>query len=103
MKNNYTLKYSPEFLNDFNKIITYIKYELKNIIAGDNLISKVEKEIKNRLKNQTGYQAYKTKAQNTYFRIYIDNFIIFYTISELDKEMEIRRMIYGKRDLDKSI
>ena len=103
MKNNYTLKYSPEFLNDFYKIITYIKQELKNIMAGDNLILKVEKEIKKRQKNPEGYQEYKTKAENTYYRIYIDIFIIFYTISKQDKEMEIRRIIYGKRDLDKLI
>lgn len=101
MKNNFELKYSPEFLNDFENINNYIKYELNNVIAGDNLISKVEKEIKSRLKNPLGYQAYKTKAGNTYYRIYINNYIIFYTVS--NNEMKVRRFIYAKRDLDKLI
>ena len=43
------LKVLKTFYNDFERIILYIKYELKNIIASNNLLNKVEKEINNRL------------------------------------------------------
>ena len=62
--NKYKLKYSPSFYNDFNNIIVYIKCELKNVIAADNLINKVEKEILHRLKNPSGYESFKTKEEN---------------------------------------
>ena len=101
MKNSFELIYSPEFYKDLNVIINYIKYELKNIIAANNLIDKVEKEINNRMKNPLNFEKYKTKSGNTYYRLYVNNYIIFYTVFE-DK-ITIRRIIYKKRDMTKNI
>lgn len=101
MKNNFELKYSPEFYNDFYSINFYIKYKLKNSIAAENLLKKVEKEIRRRLENPLGFEQYKTNAGNIYYRIYISNYIVFYTIT--DNVMEIRRIIYSKRDFENLI
>lgn len=98
MTNRFEVRYSPTFYNDFERIILYIKYELKNVIAANNLLNKVEKEINHRLENPLGYEKYKTKAGNIYYRIYIKNYIIFYTVS--DNTMVVRRMIYKKRNLE---
>ena len=97
MKNKFELKYSTEFYNDFYTINSYIKYKLKNVIASNNLLNKVEKEIKRRLQNPLGYEQYKTKAGNTYYRIYIGNYVVFYTVT--DNVMEIRRIIYSRRKM----
>ena len=35
-KNNYTIKYSAAFINQFNSILKYLVYQLKNKIAADN-------------------------------------------------------------------
>lgn len=99
MKNKFELKYSTEFYNDFYTINSYIRYKLKNVIASNNLLNKVEKEIKRRLQNPLGYEQYKTNAGNTYYRIYISNYIVFYTVT--DNVMEIRRIIYSRRNFDK--
>ena len=101
MKNKYILKYSPEFYNDINCVVIYIKYKLKNNIAARNLISKIEKAINKRSKNPESYEKYKTNANNIYYRIYINNYTIFYTVFE--NVMEIRRIIYGRRDIDEII
>ena len=101
MNNNFTLRYSVIFYEDFNKIISYINDELKNKIAANNLINVVEKEINNRLQNPLGYEKYNTKAGNVYYRIYIKNYIVFYTVT--DNVMEVRRITYSKRDLEKLI
>lgn len=101
MKNKFELKYSPEFYNDFYAINLYIKYKLKNPIASDNLIKKVKKEIKRRLENPKDFEQYKTKKGNVYYRIYINNYIIFYTIT--NNIMEIRRIIYSRRNFEKLI
>lgn len=101
MKNKFEIKYSPEFYNDFYIINFYIKHKLKNSIASDNLLKRVEKEIKKRALNPLGYEQYKTNAGNTYYRIYIKNYIVFYTVTE--NVMEVRRIIYSRRDFDKLI
>lgn len=101
MKSKFNLKFSISFYNDLDNITSYIKYKLNNIIAADNLIKKVEKEIENRVKNPLAYERYKTKEGNIYYRIYIKNYMVFYTVCE--NTMEIRRIIYNKRDLEKLI
>ena len=101
MNNNFTLKYSLTFYEDFDKIISYIKYKLKNVIAVNNLMDAVEKEINDRLQNPLGYEKYNTKAGNVYYRIYIKNYMVFYTVT--NNVMEIRRITYSKRDFDKLI
>lgn len=98
MNHKFTLKYSITFYEDFEKIILYIQKELKNTIAANNLINEVERAIKNRLQNPLDYEQYKTRKGNVYYRIYIKNYIIFYTVT--DNEIEIRRMIYHKRDIE---
>lgn len=101
MDNNFGLQYSPEFLNDFDNIIQFIKYDLNNVIATNHLLLKVEKAIKNRLKNPLGYEKYKTNGGNIYYTIYINHFIIFYTVNE--NIMNVRRMVYYKRNIDEII
>lgn len=97
MENSFTLKYSLTFYEDFEKIISYIRDDLENYIAANNLIDTVEKEIYNRLLNPLGYEKYITKAGNVYYRIYVKNYIIFYTVT--NTVMEIRRITYSKRNV----
>lgn len=97
MKNNFTLKYSLTFYEDFEKIISYLRDELENYIAASNLIDSIEKEIFNRLQNPLGYEKYITKVGNVYYRIYVKNYMIFYTVT--NNVMEVRRITYSKRDL----
>ena len=99
MKNNFSLKYSVKFYEEFDEIISYIKDELKNVIAANNLMDTVEREINNRFHNPLGYKKYYTNAGNIYYRIYIKNYIVFYTVT--DNVMEVRRITYSKRDLEK--
>jgi len=101
MNNNFTLKYSATFYEDFDKIVSYIKDELKNVIAANALIDTVEREINNRAKNPLGYEKYNTKAGNVYYRIYIKNYVVFYTVNQ--DVMEVRRNTYCKRDIKKLI
>ena len=98
MNHKFTLKYSITFYEDFEKIILYIQKELKNTIAANNLINEGERAIKNRLQNPLDYEQYKTRKGNVYYRIYIKNYIIFYIVR--DDVMEIRRMLYSKRNFN---
>jgi len=66
MDNNFKLKYSIKFVKDLYSITSYIRYRLKNSIAANNLINKVELEISKRLQNPLGYEKYKTEEENIY-------------------------------------
>lgn len=103
MDKKYKLKYLPLFYNDLDKITDYIIYKLKNEIAANNLVNEIEKEINKRVLNPTIYEKYITskKRKNTYYKIYVKNYTIFYTVK--DNIMEVRRILYSLRDFDKLI
>lgn len=61
----------------------------------------MEKAIKRRVRSPLVYEQYKTNGGNIYYRIYINNYIVFYTVS--NNVMEVRRIIYGKRNFNKFI
>lgn len=103
MEKKYKLKYLPLFYNDLNEITDYIIYKLKNGIAANNLVNEIEKEINKRALNPIVYEKYITfkKRKNTYYRIYVKNYTVFYTVK--DNIMEVRRILYSLRDFDKLI
>lgn len=40
----------------------------------------------------------KKKRDYPYYRIYVRNYVVYYVV--IDNIMEIRRLIYGSRDID---
>ena len=98
MATNFDLKFSNSFYQDFSNIVLYIQNELKNTLAAENLIEKVDIEINKRTTDPTIYQGFLTPNNNKYYKIYINNFIIIYTITK--STITIRRMIYNRRNLD---
>lgn len=97
-KNRYNIKYSTRFSIDLENILYYITYELKNKKAAEKLVNNISGAIINRSKAPESYEKYKTKSGNIYYRIYINNYIVFYTVS--DNIMEVRRIIYSRRNID---
>ena len=99
----YEIIYLPLFYNDLDKIIDYIKYELNNVIAANNLLSEIYKEINKRIYNPKSYEKYNStrKRKNIYYRIHVKKYTIFYVVK--DNKIEIRRILYNKRDLNKLI
>ena len=103
MEKKYKIKYLPLFYKDLDHITDYIKYRLKNEIAANNFVNKLEKEIKQRAFSPDSYEEYISirNRKNTYFRIYVDNYTVFYTVK--DNTMEVRRILYSRRNFDKLI
>ena len=101
--NKYTIKYSATFVNQFNSILKYIMNNLKNRIAAENFYNEVIKEIEKRCENPKSYEKYMStrKRKNTYYRIYVKNYTIFYTVN--NNTMEVRRILYSRRNFDKLV
>lgn len=102
-KNKYTIKYTETFVKQFNNILKYFIYKIQNKIAAENFYDEVIKEIEKRSEYPENFEKYnsKKKRKNTYYRIYVKNYTIFYTIK--DNAMEVRRILSSRRNFDKLI
>lgn len=58
----------------------------------------MEIAILNRAKSPSGYELYQSSKQreHKYYSIYVKNYTIFYVL--IDDTMEIRRILYNKRN-----
>lgn len=98
MRKKYKVEYLPLFYKDLNKIIDYIVNKLQNKIAANNLLDEIEDEILKRSNNPEGYEKYNSikNRKNIYYRIYVKNFIIFYTLK--NDKIIMNRILYSRRN-----
>ena len=96
---HYKLRFLPLFEEDLNEIVDYITHRLKNPIAADALVSDVQTAIRNRLSCAEAFEQYHSakERQYPYYRITVRNYTIFYVV--IDDVMEVRRIIYSRRDI----
>ena len=100
---HYELRILPLFEDDLNEIVDYITYRLRNPIAADNLVNSVETAIYERLPDAESFEPYHSKREHKYpyYRIQVKNFTIFYVV--IDNVMEVRRIMYGRRNWKEQI
>lgn len=99
----YKLRYLPLFYEDLDEKITYITEKLKNPKAASDLLDKVEKAILERLPVAESFEPYHSirERKYAYYRIYVDNFIIYYVViddEEISPIMEVRRFLYNRQN-----
>lgn len=99
----YKLSILPLFEDDLNDIVDYITYRLKNPIAAENFVDEVEKAIYDRLPFAEAFEQYHSNRdrKHPYYRITVRNYTIFYVV--IGDTMEVRRILYSKRNLKKHI
>ena len=99
----YEIRYLPTFISQFNNILYYITYELKNKIAADNFYNEVVKQIEKRSNAPESFEVFKTFncGKIKYYKINVKNFTIFYIVK--GKVMEIRRIYYSKSNFENFI
>lgn len=99
----YKLSILPLFEDDLNEIVDYITIRLKNPIAAQNLVDEVERAIYDRLTCAEAFQQYHSvrEREYPYYCIQVKNFSIFYVV--IGDTMEVRRILYGRRDLKRYI
>lgn len=98
---HYKLRILPLFEDDLNEIVDYIAYHLKNPSAAERLIDDAETAIYERLSCAESFEPYPSTKQREYpyYPIQIRNFTIFYVV--IGETMEVRRILYSRRDLSK--
>lgn len=102
-KSNYNIEYLPSFNEDFEQILIYITYKLKNKKAAIKLLEDVSNAIMARSINSEGFEVYKSMKDRRckWYRIYVGNYTILYTIK--DNVMIVSRIIYSKRNFDELV
>ena len=100
---HYKLSILPLFEDDLNEIVDYISVRLQNPIAAEDFVDAVENAIQDRLSCAEAFEPYSSAKERRYpyYRIPVKNYTIFYVV--IGDTMEIRRIIYSRRDLDKQI
>ena len=96
----YKLSFLPLFEKDLNEITDYIANHLQNPDAALRLIDDIEIAINKRLEIPLAFAPYPSSKSrpHPYYRINVRNFSVFYIV--IGDTMEVRRVLYAKRDLD---
>ena len=99
----YKLSILPLFEDDLNEIVDYIAHRLKNPIAAEKFVDDVEKAIYERLPYAESFDQYHSAKEriHPYYRIAVRNYTIFYVV--IGDIMEVRRIIYSRRNLKRYI
>ena len=102
---NYQLQYLPLFFEDVNNATSYLKNELHNPKAANDLIDAIEASILQQLPNCESYEPYHSKRERKYqyYRIYVKNYVIYYAVidhKDTGKIMEVRRLLFNRQDRD---
>lgn len=103
INDSYQLRYLPLFFDDVKRITSYIKNELSNLKAANDLIDAVEEAILERLPVCESFEPYHPKRERkyTYYRIYVKNYVVYYVVIDdegPEKIMEIRRLLFNRQD-----
>ena len=100
---HYELHILPLFEDDLSEIVDYIAITLQNPIAADALVDAVENAIEERLSCAESFEPYRSTKERRYpyYRIQVKNYSIFYVV--IGDVMEVRRILYNKRNLPKNI
>lgn len=98
MDGKYTLRYIPRYEQDLNEIVDYITFKLQNPHSAMKLVDKIENAILERLRCPLSFEPFHSNRnrKNPYYRIYVDNFTIYYVV--IDNVIEVRRVLYKGRN-----
>ena len=99
----YKLRFLPLFEDDLNEIVDYITLRLKNPIAAETLVNDMQMAIRERMACAEAFEPYHSsrERQYLYYRIYVKNYVVFYVV--IGDVMEVRRIVYSRRNLSEQV
>ena len=97
---DYTIQIAEEFAEEFEEICDYISDDLNALDAAYKLKEKVKHKFSFLVKEPRMYTQIEklSKTQNTYRRIVVNNYIILYTISDINNTVYVVHIYYGGRN-----
>lgn len=98
--NKYKIQFSKNAKDDLDEIYIYIKYKLKE----PNIAKKIVKEIRDGIFKLIDFPKVNLLIDDNIIkkmelrRIIIKNYIVFYKVEDLDKEIQIVRILHIKQN-----
>ena len=98
----YDLEFLPLAEKDIRTAAMYIANDLKAPIAAANLVRKIRSKTNNLRKMPYMYREYREELQNEtiYRAMPVKKYIVFYTVNEEKKTVEIHRVIYARTEIN---
>ena len=99
-KNNYSLKFSTKASEDLEQIYIYIAEKLFADVAADRLLNKIEDGIM-RLRDfpySGSFVLDELLKSKGYRKLIVDNYLVFYLVNEIEKQVVIMRILYGAQN-----
>ncbi|MHB8280988.1 MAG: type II toxin-antitoxin system RelE/ParE family toxin [Candidatus Humimicrobiaceae bacterium] len=96
-ENSYSLKFTPKASEDLEQIYSYISGRLFAEIAANKLLERIESSII-RLKSfpySCSFVFDEALKSRGYRKLIVDNYIAFYLVNEMEKQVVIMRILYG--------
>ena len=100
---SYRLRFLPLFEQDLYDTVDYIIYKLENPNAAAALADAIEGAIYKRLECPESFEPYHSKRERCYpyYRIYVKKYVVYYVV--IDDVMEVRRLLYNRRNVKEQI
>lgn len=100
---HYELKILPLFEEKLVETVDYISNRLHNPIAAEAFLDAVEAAIYERLQAPEAFEPYRSQKnrEHTYYAIPVKNYYVFYVV--IGNVMEVRTLVYSRRDLTKIV
>ena len=100
---NYSVSYSDEAMNDLRNIFMYIAYDIGSRDNAEAQVNRIREAVKKLYKFPKKNPAvpYEPWASLGMRRLNVDNYAILYLVDEVHERIEIVRIPYGARDLDR--
>ena len=99
----YELKILPLFEEKLQETVDYIACKLQNPVAAESFLDAVELAVFERLKAPEAFEPYHSQKDrdHVYYAIPVKNYYVFYVV--IGNIMEVRTLVYSRRDLPKII
>ena len=97
----YSISYTDEALQDLRDIFDYISIELKSPRVAASQVKRIRDEVRSLDLFPKRYKVVEWEPwmKRGMHQMSVDNFIVFYVVSETAKAVQIVRIFYGKRDI----
>lgn len=101
--NKYNIQFSKDARNDLLDIYSYIKYNLKEPNIAKKTIQKIKEEIYKLKYSPTMYLIIQDSVikRQEIRKIKVKNYFVFYKVNEDNKNIEVVRIMYARRNWEK--
>ena len=102
---SYTVSITDAAENDLRAIFNYIAFELKSFQNAEGQLERLESEICSLSEMPERFRCYEKEPWRSrgLRRMPVDNYCVFYIPDNVRQTVEIVRVMYGGRDIDRRL